>query len=193
MVLKTLYKVVKVSLLLAFTLGTPIAAQTQNAAPETPQTIVVLQSAILVIDLDMFFANSLFGQRIQAEFQTARAELLSENELKFAELSAEEKELTELRSTLSREEFSKLAEDFDAKAQKIRAEQTAKGSDLQSRPAQARQQFLSIAQDVLIEIMQEKRALAVLSQDAVLIPADSINITTEAVTRIDSLIGDGAN
>ncbi|MDG1736868.1 MAG: OmpH family outer membrane protein [Paracoccaceae bacterium] len=179
--------------MLAFSFGTPIFAQESAETPETPQTIVVLQSAILVIDLDQFFANSLFGRRIQAEFQEARAELLAENSAKFAELTSEEKDLTERRSTLGREEFSVLAEEFDTKAQKIRAEQTAKGSELQARPGQARQQFLSIAQDVLIEIMRERRALAVLSQDAVLIPADSINITVEAISRIDALLGDGSN
>ncbi len=191
--LKTLDKFLRASVLLAFIFATPSFAQSQNDQGENPQTIVVLQSAILVIDLDRFFTNSLFGRRIQAEFQAARTELLTENSEKFAELTAEEQELTELRPSLSREEFSKLANEFDAKAQTIRAEQTTKGNELQARPAQARQQFLSIAQDVLIEIMNERRALAVLSQDAVLIPADSINITEEAIARIDSLIGDGSN
>lgn len=193
MILKVLDTLMKACLVLAFTLGAPAFAQEQTDNPEAPQTIVVLQSAILVIDLDRFFASSLFGQRIQSEFQTARAELLAENSTKFAELTAEEKDLTERRSTLSREDFSVLAEEFDTKAQKIRAEQTAKGSELQARPGQARQQFLSIAQDVLIEIMRERRALAVLSQDAVLIPADSINITNDAIARIDALLGDGSN
>jgi Skp family chaperone for outer membrane proteins len=191
--LQTLDKFLRASVLLAFIFATPSFAQSQNDQGENPQTIVVLQSAILVIDLDRFFTNSLFGRRIQAEFQAARTELLTENSEKFAELTAEEQELTELRPSLSREEFSKLANEFDAKAQTIRAEQTTKGNELQARPGQARQQFLSIAQDVLIEIMNERRALAVLSQDAVLIPADSINITEEAIARIDSLIGDGSN
>lgn len=193
MLLAFLRKLTKASLLVVFFLSTPVGAQTQNEEGEAPQTIVVLQSAILVIDLDQFFARSLFGRRVQSEFQAARTELLAENNLKFSELTSEEKELTDLRSTLSREEFTQLAEEFDAKAQKIREEQTAKGNELQARPGQARQQFLSIAQDVLIEIMQERRALAVLSLDAVLIPADAINITDDAIARIDSLIGDGSN
>ena len=192
MIQALLDKIKKAGLVLAFCLVTPAFAQEQDVPPEEPQTIVVLQSAILTIENEKLFNSSMFGQRIQREFAEAYSALNSENRLKEAELSAEEQKLTELRPTLSREEFTKLADEFDVKAQRIRSEQIAKETEIRARPEQARQEFLRIVRDVIVEIMRERRALAVFEVDDVFIAASSLNITDEAIARIDQLIGDGA-
>lgn len=171
----------------------PAVAFSQSTEEQPPQTVVVIQSALLTVDTDLLFTGSLYGQRVQAQFQQDRLALIAENRAIEAELTAEESALTEQRPSLSREEFAALAEAFDAKTQRIRAEQAAKDTEIRARPDRARQEFLRIVQDVLVEIMRERRALAILSSDSVLLVADTINITDEAIARIDGLIGDGSN
>lgn len=186
-------KLAKASLMLAFCFVGSAFAQEQTTEEEAPQTIVVLQSAILTIETDRLFSGSMFGQRVQREFAEAYTALNAENREKEAELSSEEAKLTELRPTLSREEFTKLADDFDIKAQRIRSEQITKETDIRAKPDQARQEFLRIVRDVIVEIMRERRALAVFEVEAVFIAASSLNITDEAIARIDALIGDGTS
>ena len=193
MVLRFIKLIQKAGFVLAFCVSAPALAQTQTDTPEEPQTVVILQSAILTVDTDRLFTESLYGRRIQSDFVVARNELIAENRTKEAELLAEEKELTELRPTLIREEFSKLAEEFDAKTQIIRSEQAAKDTEIRSNLESARLEFLQIIQDVFAEIMRERRALAIFSNDTVILVADSINITDEAIAKIDALIGDGTN
>lgn len=186
-------KTLKAGLVLAFWFGGPALAQTQIGTPEDQQTVVILQSAILTVETDRLFTESLYGRRIQGEFVDARNALIAENRTKEAELLAEEKELTELRATLSREEFSKLAEEFDAKTQIIRSEQGAKDTEIRSDLESSRLEFLQIIQGIFAEIMRERRALAIFSNDTVILVADSINITDDAIAKIDALIGDGTN
>lgn len=179
-------------LLAALVVASSVYAQ-DAAETEAPQTVVVIQSALLTVDTDRLFTNSMYGQRIQAEFQQDRLALIAENREIEAQLTEEESDLTNQRPNLSREEFAALAEAFDAKTQRIRTEQAAKDTEIRARPDRARQEFLRIVQDVLVEIMRERRALAILSSDSVLLVADTINITDEAIARIDGLIGDGSN
>ncbi len=191
MIQALLDKILKAGVVLAFSFAQPAFAQGQASEEETPQTIVVLQSAILTVETERLFNNSLYGQRIQREFTEAYTALNAENRLKEAELSAEEAELTGLRATLDREEFTKLADEFDVKAQQIRSEQISKETEIRARPEQARQEFLRTVRDVIVEIMLERRALAVFEIDDIFIAASSLNITDEAIARIDQLIGDG--
>lgn len=165
--------------------------ETADQSQEKPETVVILQSAILTIDPEQLFSQSLFGQRVLEDYRQASLDLAAENRELEAQLNAEELDLTEKRATLSVEEFRPLADAFDEKAQRIRAEQTAKANDTRARPERARQEFLRMAQDVLVEIMRERRALAIFNNDVVFLVADTIDVTEVAIERIDSLIGDG--
>lgn len=169
-------------------------AQSESSAEsQEPQTVVVLQSAILTIDPDRLFAASMYGQKALADIRADSILLAAENREIEAALSDEELELTQKRTTLSPEEFRPLANAFDEKAQRIRVEQTTKANEIRSRPEIARQEFMRIAQDILVEIMRERRALAIFSNDAVFLVADTIDVTDVAIERINSLIGDGSN
>ena len=168
-----------------------LAFAQEESAAEQPQTVVIVQSAILVVDSERLFADSDYGRRIRQEVQQESLALVAENREIEADLTAEELELTEKRGTMSAEDFRPLAAAFDEKAQRIRAEQTAKANEILSRPELARQQFMRLAQDVLVEIMRERRALAILSKDTVVMIADTIDITEVAIEQINALIGAG--
>jgi Skp family chaperone for outer membrane proteins len=153
-------------------------------------------SPILVLDQDRMLTDTAVADRIAAEVDRRASELAAENRAIEAELSAEELALTERRKTLPVDEFRALADAFDAKVQRIRAEQDAKERALQQMREQERQGFLRRVTPILAEIVRERGALLMLDRRTVLLSADAIDITDEAIARIDAALaaapaGDG--
>lgn len=181
--------------LLSLALLAPLHAVAQEVPASTTennqQPLVVVQSAILTVESEQLFLGSAYGKRVMREIQEASVALAEENRTIEAELTAEELELTQKRAELSAEEFRPLAEAFDEKAQRIRAEQTAKANEIRNRPEQARLEFLRLSQGVLVQIMRDNRALAIIERSSLLLFADAIDITEFAISRIDAVIGDG--
>jgi hypothetical protein len=87
------------------------------------------------------------------------------------------------------EEFRKLAEAFDEKVEGIRAAQIAKDREISDRIAADRQRFLRAAVPVLGRLMRDKGAVVILDQQTVVVNLGVIDVTEEAVARIDAEIG----
>ena len=167
-----------------------------GAAPATAQqTLVpgVPQSPILTIESDRFFAESLFGRRIAAEIEATGAELAAENRQIEAELTVEERALTEQRASLPADAFRALADAFDEKVTRLRREQDTKARALGQRSEDTRRRFLNAAGPVLGALMRESGAAVILERRAVFLSADVIDITDEAIRRVDTVIGDGSD
>ncbi len=163
-----------------------------TAVPTRAQQLGVPQTGVLTISSDRLFADSAFGQRVFKEIEAESALLSQENERIVAELSREEKDLTEKRGTMTAEEFRPLAEAFDEKVQSHRAGQRAKLDALARRGDEARGQFFELAQPVLIELLRESRASVVIERATVVLSSDASDITDAAIARINAAIGDGA-
>lgn len=164
----------------------PVRAQAllpQEAAPNL---------GIVLLDQERFFAASAYGQSVRARIEAATQELETENREIEAALTAEEQELTELRATMPRTEFSVLAEDFDSRVEAIRTEQEAKARALEGALAQARQTFFEEALPVLLEIVASRGAAVILDHRSVLLAADSVDITDAAIAAVDAALGDGS-
>lgn len=159
-------------------------------AQQEPDTATVA-APILTLDQEALFARSQLGQRIISELDQERQALSAENRRIEAELSAEEKTLTEVRDTLSLDEFQALAAEFDQRVQRLRMAQDRKSRALQQRLDQERQNFAQFIGPLLVQIARERGATAILDDTVVLISFDSIDITAEAVARLDARIGDG--
>ncbi len=162
------------------------------AAQELSLGEQVLRSPLLTVDRDRLFSASQFGQRMSREVQEDGAALEAENRRIEAELASEEKDLTEQRPKMTPEEFRTLADAFDAKVQRTRTEQADKARALNERLDRAQRQFLATAGPVLERMMQEADAAVIMEQRNVFMSANIIDITDQAVTRIDAEIGDGA-
>ena len=170
-------------------LGSPSAAQQDGGLSNTG----VVQSMILTISPERLYAESAFGQRIAREIEEEGAAIAAENRQIEAELMAEERELTDLRDTLTPEEFRDRADAFDEKVQQLRREQDEKARALGQRSDEARRALLTAAQPVLSQLMLESGAVAVLDRRAVLLSADTVDITVEAIARVDAQFGEGAD
>ena len=146
---------------------------------------------LLILDQERFFNDSLYGQRVQAEIDAAGQALAAENRSIEAELTAEELELTDRRAELPRAEFSILAETFDREVESIRAEQEAKARALNSAVDEARQQFFELAVPILLELVAERGAVAIMDRRSVLLAADRVDITDQAIAAMDEALGSG--
>lgn len=161
----------------AVLLSTPAAAQ--DASLELPPPV-------LTIDQDRLFAETRQGASRSEEVEDRARALAEENQQIEAELTAEERDLTDRRSTLPADEFRALAQAFDEKVQRIRVEQDEKARAINRARDTARQAFLTDIGDIISMIVRERGALIVLDRRDVFLSADSIDITDEAISRINA-------
>ena len=150
-----------------------------------------VQARVLTIDPEQLFEQTQFGKRIIAESEALAAELQAENRRIEAELSEEERALTDKRPTLQVDEFRALANAFDEKVNQIRAEQDSKVREVQSFRETAQQRFFSETGSVLLEIVRERNAAVILDRRNVFLSAETVDITQVAIERIDAQFGDG--
>nr|WP_170390044.1 OmpH family outer membrane protein [Ruegeria arenilitoris] len=160
--------------------------------PVAAQQLGVPQSGVLTISSDRIFTESAFGRRVFDEIEAESAALAAENERIVAELSREEKELTQKREVLSPEEFRPLAEAFDRKVQSHREGQRAKLDALARRSDEARNQFFEMAQPVLVDLLRETGASLIIERSNVFLSSDASDVTAIAIRKIDAAIGDGS-
>lgn len=158
-------------------------------AGPVPAQDTAATAPILTLDQDRFFLESDFGKAALAREREAAAALEQENKRIEAELVAEEQALTEQRKTLSPADFTAKADAFDAKVERIRAEQDAKAQALTDKRDEDRKAFLKAAVPVLGAILGEKRAMAILDKGQVIVSLSAIDITDEAIARVDAALG----
>lgn len=161
-------------------------ASAQDAAPG------VVESAILTVEFDRLFSESAYGERVARTLEAESAEIAAENRRIEAELTAEERALTEKRGTLDGAAFRALADAFDQKVQALRREQDAKARSIAELSEDARRRFIAAAEPVIDRIMQEAGAVVILEKRSVFLSEEVIDITDAAIARIDAAIGDGA-
>lgn len=163
----------------------------QGAAQPSERTVI--RSPILTIDSERVFSESAFGLRVASDVEAQGAALSAENSEIQAELEAEERSLTERRAAMPAEEFRVLADAFDKKVQEIRATQAAKNRALNQLVDQEREIFLNAIAPVLEQLMRDAEAAVILDRRSVFVSANAIDITTEAITRINASLGSGRN
>ena len=163
------------------------------ALPSLAQEAPGARWPVLVLRQDDLFEKSAFGLASTRRIDAANAALLAENRKIEAALEAEERDLTTRRASLPPSEFHTLSEAFNAKVEGIRAAQETKSRTIARTRDEDRQRFLKAAVPVLAAIMQEEGAQVILDEKAVVLSFDRIDITAEAIDRIDAAIGDGSS
>jgi Skp family chaperone for outer membrane proteins len=154
------------------------------------QQLGVVQSDILVIDIERLLAKTAYGRRLQALIEAERDALIARNERVASELEAEEQALTELRATTPAEEFRQMADAFDTKVTQLRRESERLSRELERQRDLAPVQFMRVVQPVLGELLNEADAVALLDVRSVILRADVVDVTDIAISRIDARIGD---
>ncbi|WP_340296761.1 MULTISPECIES: OmpH family outer membrane protein [unclassified Roseobacter] len=183
MPLRTWLRVGGCALVLAI-YGAGVKAQEVTVQP--PQA----PAQVLLIDQDRLFSGSVFGQAVGGVIDRVGRDLSAQNREIEDVLTQEEQRLTELRSSLSIEDFRLRAAEFDARVVEIRSEQDAKNRALGAYAEAARQRFLEIIGPILIDLVQRSGAEVLMDRRAVIFARDDIDITDEAIAAIDAALAD---
>ena len=164
--------------------GAGVRAQEVTVQP--PQA----PAQVLLIDQDRLFSGSVFGQAVGGVIDRVGRDLSAQNREIEDVLTQEEQRLTELRSSLSIDDFRLRAAEFDARVVEIRSEQDAKNRALGAYAEAARQRFLEIMGPILIDLVQRSGAEVLMDRRAVIFARDDIDITDEAIAAIDAALAD---
>ena len=130
------------------------------------------------------------GKKIIAQDNIARQNLQSENEELEENLLLEEKELSDLRKTLTLDEFRLKAQDFDKKVTIIRKEQGQKEQLLIAENRKNENDFFKKIYPLLYGLLSEKGGLILIDQRNVVLWDSSVDLTKDAINLIDRVLGD---
>ena len=173
-------------------LACALAVGPAQAQAQTPPPVgVAPASTVVVLDRDLLFSQSRFGQRISRDIEEASEDLAAENQAIQADLEAEELALTARRDAMEMEAFRGLATAFDERVTRIRQTQDAKARAIGQETERAQQVFLEQVNPVLVQLARETGALVILDRRNVIASADQVDITTLALERIDAVLGEG--
>ncbi len=148
----------------------------------------VVQSQILTIDTERLYLDSDFGKAVAAEFDAKGAALAAENRQIEADLTEEERALTDQRPNMEPAAFREAADAFDTKVQATRRAQDAKTRALNQELEERRVQFLSAAAPVLEDLMRQTGAAVILERRSVFLSANAIDITNVAIERLNVVL-----
>ncbi len=167
-----------------------------NTAPPVPsplpQGTPALRSAILVLDYETLFTRSRFGQRVMRAIEAEGRALIAENDRIEAELTAEELLLSSQRDDMEPDAFRALADAFDEKVQRIRAEQDAKARAVGQNRAVEERRFRQLVTPILGQIMRDTGAIVVLDRRNTIVWVDAVDVTERVMIEVNRVIGAGA-
>lgn len=155
------------------------------------QNMGQIVSPILTIDREALFDQSQFGQRVSSDLEAESKALSDETRKIERELEAEEQALTDQRSTMTAEEFRSAADAFDARVVQLRNDRDAAQSEFVQRFETAQRDFYNRIGPALGQIMQQRGAVVLLDKRSVLLAANAIDVTEEAIALIDETFGEG--
>ena len=151
------------------------------------------KSELFTVDMTKLLRSSEFGKNIIAANNIARKKLQSENEELEKKLLLEEKELSELRKTLSVEEFRPKALEFDKRVSIIRAEQGKKEEILNKKVRKEETDFFKRIYPLLYEILLERGGLILVDQRNIILWDNSVDITDDAIQAINQALRSDVN
>jgi Skp family chaperone for outer membrane proteins len=157
------------------------------AGPAAAQDVAV--QPFLIINQERLLTGSRAGQQLLDAEERERDKLRTEARALDASFEAEERQLTEQRSTLPPVEFRGLADAFDARVVQARRDQDARASALADDFEQRRRQFYARVAPLLVSLMDRYRAKAVFDESSVLVADQSLNITDAVIAEIDAEMG----
>lgn len=149
-------------------------------------------SPIVTLDKERLFRESAAGRAVQTRFEAASADLVAENRRLEAALEEEERSLTERRKSADPDAFRALAAEFDTRVEELRNAQDSKSRALTREREADQQRFFESAVPVLGQLMVDISAVAIVDRTAIILSFDQLDITDQAIARLDASVADSA-
>ena len=174
---------------LSFGTGQDVLAQELATADFTSGAETsAYRSPILTLSPEELYTRAKFGDTVKKRAEAFATLLAKENDSFEVALVQEEKDLTELRKTMSADLFASVAAAFDQKVERIRKDQEDKKRQLNQKVETNRKYFFDSILQVLAEIMKEYGADLIVDKSVVFVSFDRIDVTDEAITLIDQML-----
>ena len=145
----------------------------------------VFASDVVVVDIQQLEALSIVGKDLRKKIQTKRDALKAEVAKEEKALNNEQKKIMSLKETLSPEEFKVKAQAFDKSFKKKQNETAKKGRAFEKASMEAHSKLREKVVSVVGGIAEEKKYKIVLSRQSVVIVEKSMDITEEAMKRLN--------
>ena len=149
------------------------------------------KSVLFTVDMSQLLRSSDFGKNIIANNNAARQNLQNENNDLEEKLLIEEKELSELRKTLSIDEFRPKALEFDKKVTIIRKGQREKEENLNKKVRREETDFFKKIYPILYELLIERGGLVLVDQRNAILWDNSVDLTDDAIALINQALASG--
>ena len=149
------------------------------------------KSVLFTVDMSKLLRSSDFGKNIIAVNNAARQNLQNENNNLEEKLLIEEKELSELRKTISIDEFRPKALEFDKKVTIIRKGQREKEENLNKKVRREESDFFKKIYPILYELLIERGGLVLIDQRNAVLWDNSVDLTDDAIAVINRVLGSG--
>jgi outer membrane protein len=146
------------------------------------------EMSIAVVDVQKLMGDSDAAKSIEKQVTAKREKFVSELSKKEKGLRETEKKLAGERSKLSKEDFTKKAQEFEKSLMSTRemAQKTKKQYD--DATGKALSQLRDKAVEVVSAIAKEKGYQLVLSKQGVVVSAQGIDITDEAMANLNKAV-----
>ncbi len=157
-------------------LSGPAVAQTAENPP------------ILIVDMQRIKNETAAGRDIQSKKVEIRARIQKAIADREAAIRLEEQILAEERPTLTGEEFRTRVQAFEKQVFENRAFAEVESRRLQQLLQEASALLRGQVTRVLATIMRERNALVLLDPSQIVLSVDQLNITDEAIARLDKVL-----
>jgi Skp family chaperone for outer membrane proteins len=171
-------------------IGMACAASSLNAQAIEKYHVFEDTPLVVSVNREGLIQGSEFGKALINSLSEQQSALVLENETFAKDLEREELELTELRKTLSAEEFGPLAEAFDVKVKEVRRVQDEKTVALAKSLEAARFRFFRQAERLIGQLMQDNGIVFVLDEGAVWLSRGG-DVTNLVIERLDAAYASG--
>ena len=149
------------------------------------------KSFFFTVDMNKLLRATDYGKNIIYVSGLERKSLQIENQKLEAELLLEEKKLSELRKTLSSDEFRPKAVEFDKRVTVIRSEQSQKEQMMISKARETEANFFKKVYPLLYELLSDRGGVLLIDQRNVVLWDSSVDLTEDAVNLINQVFGKG--
>ncbi len=141
--------------------------------------------SLLTVDSEQVLLNSTYGQSVLAAEAEQIDTLRARGRAVDSQFETEELRLTEERAKMDPEEFRELADEFDARVIATRAELRRQSRELEQANQARRVAFFNEVTPILLEILEETGATAIVEHRSILVARQDLNITEEVIKRLD--------
>lgn len=143
-------------------------------------------TTVLIVDPERVLRGAVTGRDTTRRIEEARSELIARANAVSTALAQEERALTELRNSLTREEFTSRVSEFDRRVQAARAQQD-QDAEVFAREADALQRaFFERLGVIYSALLRESGAQVMLDINTVLLGDKALDVTDLVIARLDA-------